>query len=462
MAKTKKSTRRAGVPRTSRTGIGWPRIPGQRVATILALQYQLDDSQWWPAETVLEAQLGQLELLVGHAARSVPFYRERLGFLRGGKRGELTPEVFAEIPLLTRRDIQDAGGDLVSRSLPRDHGKARDIRTSGSTGRPITVKGSVVTGLFFAALNLRYHLWHGREFSATVACIRNLTGAMADAAASGEGQPWVPGYHSGPMYYFDITRPVAEQLDWLVDKDPDYLLTFPTNLAALLRLSGESGVRPQKLRQVATMSEVLEPTVREACGRVWQVSISDAYSSEEVGMVALQCPDHDHYHAQAENLYLEVLDDDGEPCRPGETGRIVLSDLHNFASPLIRYEIGDYAEVGGPCPCGRGLPVLERIVGRARNMLTLPSGDRFWPSFPEDDMMPIAPIRQFQIIQHDLERIEAKLVAARPLSDDEVEAMRRFLIGCLKHDFTLDLSFVDDIPRPPGGKYEDFMSKVGA
>ena len=432
------------------------------MATILALQYQLDESQWWPAETLLEAQLRQLELLVGHAARSVPFYRERLGFLGGAKPGALTPEVFAEIPVLTRRDIQDAGGNLVSRSIPKDHGKARDIRTSGSTGRPIKVKGSGVTALFFEALNLRYHLWHGRNFSGTVACIRNLSGALAKAAESGVGRPWVPGYRSGPMYFLDITRSVAEQLDWLVEKNPHYLLTFPTNLAALLRLSEESGVKPRKLRQVSTMSEVLDPAVREACDRVWQASISDAYSSEEVGLIAIQCPEHNHYHAQAESLYLEVLDEDGKPCGPGETGRIVLSDLHNFATPLIRYEIGDYAEVGDACSCGRGLPVLNRIVGRVRNMLTLPSGDRFWPSFPEDKMMPIAPIRQFQIIQHDLQRVEAKLVPERPLTDGEVAAMRAFLIGCLKHDFTLDIVLVDEIPRPPGGKYEDFMSKVGA
>ena len=76
---------------------------------------------------------------------------------------------------------------------------------------------------------------------------------------------------------------------------------------------------------------------------------------------------------------MEVLDNHGRPCKEGETGRVVLTDLHNFTMPLIRYEIGDYAEVGPPCACGRGLPVLARILGRSRNMLTLPAGDRIWP-----------------------------------------------------------------------------------
>jgi phenylacetate-coenzyme A ligase PaaK-like adenylate-forming protein len=61
---------------------------------------------------------------------------------------------------------------------------------------------------------------------------------------------------------------------------------------------------------------------------------------------------------------VEVLDEEGRPCAPGETGRVVATSLNNFAMPLIRYETGDTAEVGAPCPCGRGLPVLTRIMGR--------------------------------------------------------------------------------------------------
>ena len=391
--------------RSSRKGILWPGIPGHAAAEVLALQYQLEDSQWWPAETLRHAQLDQLEVVLGHALATVPFYRERLAFLKGARRGTLTPDMVRQIPILSRRDIQDAGDTLNSRKVPENHGAVRSIRTSGSTGSPIEVKGTGVTAMFFSTMNLRYHVWHGRRFSGTVCSIRNLTGNLVGRAESGKDSPWVPGFRSGQMFQYNINNPITKQLDWLVEKNPDYLLTFPSNLAALLRHSEESGVVPERLSQVATMSETLDPALRETCRRVWGATISDAYSSEEIGMIAIQCPENDHYHVQSENLYVEVLDEDGEPCGPGAIGRMVLSDLHNFATPLIRYEIGDYAEVGEVCSCGRGLPVLNRIAGRVRNMLTLPSGDKFWPSFPEGEMMPIAPIRQFQVIQHDLERV---------------------------------------------------------
>jgi phenylacetate-CoA ligase len=137
---------------------------------------------------------------------------------------------------------------------------------------------------------------------------------------------------------------------------------------------------------------------------------------------------------------------------------VVISDLHNFASPLIRYEIGDYAEVGKACPCGRGLGVLTRIHGRARNMLSLPDGGKIWPSFPETEMLAAAPVRQFQIVQHDTRRIEAKIVAEGELSEAQTTRLRDYLTGYLGGGFDLELSYPDEIPRGPSGKYEDFMS----
>jgi phenylacetate-CoA ligase len=94
----------------------------------------------------------------------------------------------------------------------------------------------------------------------------------------------------------------------------------------------------------------------------WGVPVIFIYSRAEIGVMALQCPQNDHLHVQSENVRLEVLDDDNMPCQPGETGRVVVTPLHNYQTPLVRYEIGDYAEVGEACSCGRGLPVLIRIL----------------------------------------------------------------------------------------------------
>ena len=113
------------------------------------------------------------------------------------------------------------------------------------------------------------------------------------------------------------------------------------------------------LSQVSTLSEIVEPALRGDCARVWGAIVCDVYSCEELGMVAIQCQDHPHYHVQSESVFVEVLNERGEACAPGETGRVVATDLHNFAMPLIRYEIwtmprsARHAPAAGACPCCR-------------------------------------------------------------------------------------------------------------
>jgi phenylacetate-CoA ligase len=125
------------VPRSGRSGIHWPAMPRYADALVLALQCQWEQSQWWPAETLAEHQLRQLELLLAHAARTVPFHRGRLDAITGLRRGELTMDAWRRLPVLGRTDIQEAGAALVSRRVPKDHGDTSDISTSGSTGRPV-------------------------------------------------------------------------------------------------------------------------------------------------------------------------------------------------------------------------------------------------------------------------------------------------------------------------------------
>jgi phenylacetate-CoA ligase len=138
----------------------------------------------------------------------------------------------------------------------------------------------------------------------------------------------------------------------------------------------------------------------------------------------------------------------------------VVTALHNFATPLIRYEIGDYAEVGEACACGRGLPVLKRIVGRQRNFLVLPTGEKL---FPEARMilMDLAPeIRQFQLLQKTLENIEIKLAVTAPISNSRESKIAHDLNAKFGSRFDYQFIYVDDIPRSANGKFEEFKSEV--
>ncbi len=184
--------------------------------------------------------------------------------------------------------------------------------------------------------------------------------------------------------------------------------------------------------------------------------VQDVYSCEELGFLALQCPQHEHYHVQSESVLVEVLDEQGNPCAPGQIGRVVLTSLHNFAMPLIRYAIGDYAEVGAACPCGRGLPVLTRILGRRRNRVALPDGRATWPNIGEL-WAAIPDVEQIQLVQLGADEVEVRFARQQALSPLEEQAVSGRIHQALGHPFRLTFAGQKAIPRQPNGKYETFF-----
>ncbi len=435
----------------------------KRAAMIRQWLRDLDRSQWWPAERLEAWQMRRFAALFAHAVKTSPYYRERRARYPapGGRR--FTPADIRALPILTRTEVQDAGSSLDSEKPPASHGRMGEVRSSGSTGQPVSVRTTQYVQAIWEAITLREHHWQGRDFACRLAEIAYFPDRPKAQTSAGDSAPgWAGIEASGPYFMLDSIAPLERQLEWLQAVRPDYLLTYPTNVAALADLSRERDLPLDGLRQARTKGEALSPEQRAKARDAWGVEVVDLYSSVEVGYMALQGPGAEHYLVQSEAVYLEVLDDSGEPCGPGETGRVVATPLHNFATPLIRYAVGDYAEVGPPSPCGRGHPVLSRILGRVRNMLTLPDGSRIWPIIGSDSIAGVAPIRQSQIIQKDLRRIDAKIVPRQPLTAAQVQAIERHVAKSLGGHFEVAVETVDDIPRSPSGKFEDFRSEVPA
>ena len=434
----------------------WMTPPRGSEARIQGLVFQMEQFQWWPPERLRTQQLRQLQALIDHAAKTVPYYEETLRNLAGLKPGRLSMEAVRGLPILTRTDIQEAGRALITRALPPEHGPMADSRTTGSTGQPVVVKATALTSLFYQALSLRYHAWHRRDLSLKNVTLKAMKPDMDVERLGG----WAGSAITGPAFQFNHALPAARLLDMVVDEDPDYLQMHPSTLRAMIEVSEETGNKPKRLREVRTVSEVLDPEVRLMCERTWGVPIADNYSAQEFSIIALQCPAHPHLHVQSENVLVEVLDGAGQSCAPGQTGRLVITALNNFASPLIRYENGDFAQVGPPCPCGRSLPVLSRIAGRERNLAVLPNGDRVTPVLDVGSPLMDLPVRQYQYVQKSLEEIEVRLVVARPLTGDEEARIADFLARSLRHPFACRFVYVDEIPRLASGKYEVFRCEV--
>jgi len=443
--------------RSELPGIVWPAAPGHAGAVMLAVQFELEQTQWWPAGEIERFQLRQLGNLLRHAHATVPFWRERLDAAGYDPDARLAGEWLRSVPVLTRADVHAHGDALQSSAVPGDHGAVARGQTSGSTGRPVTYYCTELSQFFWQAHTLRDHLWHRRDLSAKLAAIRTK---VERQSGTGWGPATDVAFTTGPCATLNIRTDIDEQLAWLDQQDPDYLITHPSNLRALVRRSQDKNWRPRRLREARTFAEALPEDLRALCRAAWNVKLCDLYSTEETGYIALQCPDHEHYHVQSENLIVEIINERGDPCRAGETGRVVVTPLNNFAMPLIRYEIGDYAVAGAPCPCGRGLPVITRILGRMRNMLRLPDGRRFYPSFPAEAWAGIAPVRQLQVAQRTVHDIEIRLVTERPLTAAEEAELAAVFRLALAYPFRISFQYLEEIKRGENQKFEDFISEL--
>lgn len=306
--------------------------------------------------------------------------------------------------ILTREKLQ---------KIPVDKSKAYSS-TSGSTGEPVYVQKFYLQQLWYNATNIRELLWLKWDPSKTL--------AIVNAPVSKEDTyPWITNpYMFGNNVGKCITHPLRGDIQgWLDKNKPEYLHSYPSVIKTLdtstllgVKSTGENG--------------------------------STAYTSEELGTIALTCPDNpDVYHIM-ENIILEIVDDND----------IVLTDLTH---PYIkRYKIGDKGEFG-TCSCGRKLQTIKRnVLGRIRNMVKYPDGTTAWPLFGSNTIRNACDtIKRFQCIQESYTDITVKIQGNVP--EDKMDEVKNLILKRLQHPFNINIQIVDNFPE---GKFEEFVCKI--
>ncbi|MBS0655195.1 MAG: phenylacetate--CoA ligase family protein, partial [Verrucomicrobia bacterium] len=396
---------------------------------------------------------------VAHCIAHSPFFAHRVQQAGLSAHDLSTAEGFLRLPPLSRRMLQAAGDTFYCSVVPQNHGAVYTTQTSGSTGEPVVVRKTGLNQLNWFAANLQDHLWHKRDFSKRLCVIRPQVTAYTHQKSWGPPAHLL--YKTGDSLALPITTDIGQLAQWIDEFAPDNLLIYPNMLKALTEHCLTHAISFTELQHIRTIGETLSTENRLAASTAFTAKVEDLYSSQEVGVIAIECPLSGLYHVSVENLIVEVVRENGTACAPSETGRVVITDLHNFATPLIRYDIGDYAEVGEACPCGRGSLTLKKIGGRERNLIVMPDGKRHWPLTGFTSFREIAPIQQYQLIQQQLETIEVRLVAARALTGAEEAKLRTTIQKALGYPFQLCFTYFDTrIPVAANGKFEEFICRV--
>ncbi|MCH2394074.1 phenylacetate--CoA ligase family protein [Oceanibaculum sp.] len=407
---------------------------------ILNLAAQLDAFERLPAAEQERRQANSLRALLRHARDFSPFWRDRLAAAaidpdRPLREGEPVPELIRDLPVLTRAELQEQGVALRARAPWMAEEGISVARTSGSTGTPVAVERYLpMHRPLYTALGFLDNRWHGRDSRRPIANVRDGPDAVLPV--------WGPLYdalgHRGTAHCRNMIEHAPEDiLAWLAGLDVPYMVTSPVLASRLAELSLAGGPRPVGLEQLITFGETVTPEIRARVRAAFGARITDRYSCEEVGWIAFQCPVHEQrYHALSASVLVEILDDAGRPCPPGQPGRVLLTALHGLAMPLIRYEIGDYAEwadSAGTCACGRTLPVIGALHGRERSFIRLPDGTLRLARLTGEYWRAIAPVRDYRVVQYSDGQIEAFVEAERALAPEETESLRAMLAKVLGH-----------------------------
>ena len=446
-------------------GNRWPPIPEGSLSQVWAAYLTLDRTQWLDPAGIERHQLVQFRGLLDHCLEQVPYYRQLLGAHGITSRSIQSMDDFRRIPLMSRHIWQTRFDDLCALQLPSGTVALDEDNTSGTSGVPVRIFKTNIFYIWWLAFYLRDLEWNGLNPTGTMAAIRATLETSPDLERLLRSD-LLPCWNSilqpllemGPLYGMDIGQDPRRQIEWLREVDPDYLLSHTSNLELLAAILSDEPQRFPRLRVVQAISETLTEDAQTKIEAAFGVPVKNLYSCAEAGYLASPCPQGHGLHVHAENVILEVLDDADQPCKPGETGRVVLTVLHNFRTPFIRYEIGDQVTLGPVrCPCGRGLSSLGGVLGKRRPMFRLADNRLKHSSGLVHAISVIGGHHQHQAEQIALDRVIVRLVPNRAWTADHPHRLLRAVREFFEAPIHVDLEIKERLEVPRSGKLQSMI-----
>lgn len=385
-----------------------------------------------------------------HAATRVAFYRHTWK-LQGAVSPDRALEVLADLPFVAKRELQEHGSELRASGVG---GRIWEKRTGGSTAEPVTVWKDANGMAEERAATWAALSWSGirpsdrvaRFWSSPLTSAGRRTFHLADLAMN-----------RIRLSAFDLDDDSLER-HWRRCRRfrPAWLYGYSSMidlLAGWIEDHGEDG-RALRLKAVVPTSEPLYDAQRARIARVFGCRVENEYGCGEFGAMAYEC-EAGTLHVMADNVVLEVLRDDGRAALPGETGEVVVTDLTNRAMPLVRYRMGDRAEAGGACRCGRSFPALQRVVGRTYDEVFTPTGRRWngWQLhyFLSTLMGQRGGFRQYQVVQDGPDTLDVRIVADVAPNPETVRAICAYVHDQLD-GMRATVRRVDGVERSRSGK----------
>lgn len=405
-------------------------------------------------------QAAQLQNLIAFAYQRSAFWRTRIG-ARHKRSIKL-----AALPPLTREELIEQVTNEGSLLKPADGLEAKRHATSGSTGRP--------THFFVSSMNMEYnnlrslaqYFIEGRDLSKNKTLLQHNPSIPKGSLRIESGGAWAAPldslFKSGALKTIQYFHPdIAELRAELARHDIGYLVSSPRIMEALLQSSDVEFLEKGRIACWLPVGEVIDPQLVE-----WlqssNIPVRAAYSSEEVGMIAAECETiAGAYHIASSNVIVEV--DESDPIRCGEhmLGRVLVSHLHSYATPILRYDVGDFASYKDKCDCGHDGPVISHIYGRSKSLLKHDDG-RVTPfNIRDHEITAIVECSEYRMRQSGLRTLVVELATEATLSSNQVDALTKLIQMHADDDaFNVEISTCQRIDWGSNRKRLGFLCEI--
>ncbi len=406
---------------------------------------------WLSEEELRQIQELKLKKIIKHAYENVIYYRKLFDSV------EIKPEYIkslqdmSKIPITTKDTIKNKSIDEL---LARGVDKRRCIKetTSGSTGRPLTLYLDYREKHHRKLRWLRVYFESGYRITDKTIAIWRPQGFEKKSKIRKLG---ILNFD-----YISVFLPLEEQIDLLRKARPEVIYSTKSALELIAYKILKDRIEMKKPKLVFSTGEVLDIATRKIIENAFGVNPINVYATNELGMVAWECKEHHSLHINTDCVVTEFIKD-GKSVPPGEEGMIICTNLYSYTMPIIRYKLDDICILSKEkCPCGRQLPLIERIDGRLDDIVTLNDGRMLNFQFFFNFMKNYNEIDQYRIIQEDSDHIKVILACREEYYTRTIDKFKEDFKPLFLQGVNFSFERVEEIPLDPSGKRRSIISKV--
>ena len=388
--------------------------------------------------------------LVEYAYLNVPFYRDLYDAAGFHPKDLKTEKDLLGMPVTKKGMFQEAGlGALLARGYSAEELVSK--RTSGSSGFPLYVYFTPQDHVYRTLLHLRGLFANGLGFRDHIVQISDKRN-IPDFRYSFQKLGFLP-----KDFVYCADRP-DQLLGALVELKPDVVYGYTSSLVLIAQEVKRRGYCPIKPKLIFTTGELVYPEYRQNIKEAFGVAPRDIYGIIEMGDVAWECPEANGYHVNIDSFLVEVIV--GDRCAQlGESGRLIATNLHSQAMPIIRYEVGDMltAPHDGLCSCGCNFPRIDIVQGREDDWLYTADGRRISPM--DITVARVKGVKQYRIVQKQYNHVIVEIVPGQGYNEDTLNGVKQHVSESMGEGVHVEVKETDRIPLQ-AGKLKSFFCEI--